>query len=223
MTIGKTRTIIRAEIDTQYEILLQMIEDIADHYQEEECIVRNEIDKVYEEALNYDYETSSSMTQGYGDVLDNHHRLSAEARKILFCSIFSFLESMLYRIINIYKIKRHGERVLTKISNVITREYEKKYDEDIVFNEDSRNMIFSYYRPLRNFFMHGNVDDPLDRRNLLILPDIEHSIKRHDDLNFEITDNVFLFKVLNMVKAYLDSIEEAYNNKTKELWILNHK
>ena len=35
MTIGKTRTIIRAEIDTQYEILSQMIEDIADRYQEE--------------------------------------------------------------------------------------------------------------------------------------------------------------------------------------------
>ena len=33
--IGKARTNIRAEIDTQYEILSQMIEDIADHYQEE--------------------------------------------------------------------------------------------------------------------------------------------------------------------------------------------
>ena len=34
--IRNARTNIRAEIDTQYEILSQMIEDIADHYQEEE-------------------------------------------------------------------------------------------------------------------------------------------------------------------------------------------
>ena len=33
--IRKTRTDIRAEIDSQYEILSQMIEDIADRYQED--------------------------------------------------------------------------------------------------------------------------------------------------------------------------------------------
>jgi hypothetical protein len=222
MIVGRTRSCIGVEIDAQYEILLQMIEDIAGHYQEMECYVKDEVDNIYQEASHYDYETSSSITQGYGDVLDRYHKLSAEARKVMFCAVFSYLESMLYGIINFYNINRHGEREIAKITKVIAREYTKKYHKDIVFNEEAHNMIFTYYRPLRNFFMHGDVDDALDRRNLLILPDIEHSIKRLDGFNFEITDNTFLRNLLTLVYGFLVSVEDAYNHKTRELWKQNY-
>lgn len=38
MMVGKTRSTIGAEIDNQYEILLQMIEDLAVHYHKEEYV-----------------------------------------------------------------------------------------------------------------------------------------------------------------------------------------
>ena len=47
--IGKTRTNVRAEIDTQYEILSQMIEDIANNYQEEELRFEKFVDRMAEE------------------------------------------------------------------------------------------------------------------------------------------------------------------------------
>ena len=53
--IGKTRTNIRAEIDTQYEILSQMIEDIAVHYQEEVHDFEQKVNTIAEEDSRGDY------------------------------------------------------------------------------------------------------------------------------------------------------------------------
>ena len=106
MIIGKTMSNIRWEIEYQYEILSQMISDIADHYHDKAIALEKKVNEIYTEYANSDYETFSNETQGLDDVHDKPYSLCYEARKILFCAIFSYFESMLYGIIEFYKIPR---------------------------------------------------------------------------------------------------------------------
>ena len=46
MIIGKTRSNIGAQIEDQYEILSQMVNDIAGHYDENALVYKKDIDKI---------------------------------------------------------------------------------------------------------------------------------------------------------------------------------
>ena len=70
MIISKTRSNIGWEIENQYEILSHLIDDIAEHYQDEALALEKEVDEIYNKYANSDYETLSNETQGLDEVLD---------------------------------------------------------------------------------------------------------------------------------------------------------
>ena len=118
MIIGKTYSDIGWEIEHQYEILSQLIDDIAEHYHDEALAVEKEVDEIYNKYSDSDYETFSNVTQGLDEVLDKPYSLCYEARKILFCAIFSYFESMLYGIISFYNIPRNGAQRISKLLEI---------------------------------------------------------------------------------------------------------
>ena len=212
--IGKARTNIRAEIDTQYEILSQMIEDIADHYQEEALRFEKYIDRVAEEDSEGDKDIKFSIQRSFDDSLEKQYSLTFEARKIMFCAIFSYFESMLYGLIDYFKIPRGKSNQVGQLIEKIGDEYLSRYSETLSFTNDT--IILSvFYRPLRNLYMHGHIGNPNDIKNL------HSNLEKEDRVDYisgccVIKSNKFLIDALNIVNNFLVEIEEAYCRKEKE-------
>ena len=212
--IGKTRTNIREEIDTQYEILLQMIADIADHYQDEAYRFKEEVYKIAEDNSDGDFNIKSSLLSNYDVPLERRFSLTYEARKILFCSIFSYFESMLYGLIAYFKIPRKKTNQLEQLIDKIAKEYVERYSEPLIFVGD-KNRICDFYRPLRNKYMHGHIGNPSDKVKLRLYIEKEGSINSLSGY-YEIRDNKFLRDSLNRINTFLIGIEEAYCKKEIE-------
>ena len=214
--IGRARTNIRALIEDQYEILSQMISDVAEHYHDEVSALEREVNEIYNKYANSDYETFSNETQGLGDVLDKQYSFCYEARKILFCAIFSYFESMLYGIISYYRIDRGKTNQIGQLIDKITNQYKKWFNEELVLSDDLNKRIRDFYRPLRNYYMHGVVDSETDKANLRTYIDSNSNFIGN---YHEIKDNEFLRCVLSESYSFLIDIEDAYVAKmTEKRW-----
>lgn len=209
--IGKTRTNIRAEIDTQYEILSQMIEDIADHYQEEALRFEKYIDRVAEEDSEGDNDIKFSIQRSFDDSLEKQYSLTFEARKIMFCAIFSYFESMLYGLASYFKIPIGKTNQVGQIIEKIVEMSTEKLDFS-----SNKDIICDFYRPLRNKYMHGHLGSENDKRSLQYYADKDERIGTLSGY-FEITDNAFLWDALNRVNTFLICIEDTYvkNNRRR--------
>lgn len=210
MIIGKTKSNIGWEIENQYEILSQIIGYLAEHYQDEALDLEKEVDKIYNNFSDSDYETFSNEIQGLGEELDKRFAYSYEARKILFCAIFSYFESMLYGIIMYYKIPRGKANQPSQLIKKICEEYDRRSSYHLSISEDIKNTICNKYGLLRNYYMHGLLDRGMDR--LIEYVQSEESIND----GFEIKDNDYLRTALNTIKTFLESIEDAYAMKQRE-------
>ena len=210
--IGKARTNVRAEIDTQYEILLQMIEDVAGHYQEEADGFEERVYKMANDNSNGDRDIKRSILRGFDESIEKQYSLSFEARKILFCAIFSYCESMSYEIISYFKIPRKRANQIEQLIEIIAKEYEKRYTEILSLPND--RIICDFYRPLRNLYMHGQIDSVKDRENLRLFAEQDEWISVFSGC--EIKDNKFLRDSLYKINDFLVFIEEAYCKKERE-------
>lgn len=207
---GRGRTNIRAMIEDQYDILSQMTSDIADHYQEETCSFENDICKVADENSDGDVDIRNSILESFDYQIERQYNLIYEARKILFCSFFSYLETMLYGIIHYYNIDRGEEKQVKQLINKIIASYKDRYGENLVMPENIKRNICDNYRLLRNFYMHGEINSKDRDRLKNNFRDTNLLISSE---NFEIVDNEFLRNVLDDVKIFLICIEDAYAMK----------
>lgn len=214
--IGKARTNIRAEIDTQYEILSQMIEDIADHYQEEALRFEKYIDRVAEEDSEGDNDIKFSIQRSFDDSLEKQYSLTFEARKIMFCAIFSYFESMLYGIIEYYKIPRGKTNQVKQLVDIIKDEYVRKYNEQFPDYGYTETIICEQYRILRNYFMHGKLDKESDNELLRSYVFSVNGLGWYEWDRYEIIDNNFLIGALGRINGFLVRMEEAYNTKSRK-------
>jgi hypothetical protein len=210
--IGKARTNVRAEIDTQHEILLQMIEDIADHYQEKANDFEENVYKIANDNSDGDSDIKYSILRSLDESLEKQISLSSEARKIMFCAIFSYCESMLYEIISYFRIPRKRANQIEQLIDKITKEYETRYIE--VLSLPNERTICDFYRRLRNWYMHGQIDSVKDREFLRFFSEQDKRISIYPEC--AITDNDFLRESLNIINAFLVFIEEVYCKKEKE-------
>lgn len=206
------------EIENQYDILSQMISDIAERYHDEALALEKKVNEIYDEYANSDYETFSNETQGLDEILDKPYSLCFEARKILFCAIFSYFESMLYRINDFYDITKEKRRHIDKLLKVICDEYCNRYSSELIINKENWHIIYYKYRPLRNYYMHGKIYDEMSL--VIAFAQSEEFINNKWCSNYEILSNDFLRDALDTIKGFLVNIEEAYGNKTREHWKL---
>jgi hypothetical protein len=214
--IGKARTNIRAEIDTQYEILSQMIEDIADHYQEEALRFEKYIDRVAEEDSEGDNDIKFSIQRSFDDSLEKQYSLTFEARKIMFCAIFSYFESMLYGLIDYFKIPREGAKYVNQLVEAIKKEYKNRYSEDFPDYGYTEILICTQYRILRNYFMHGKLERDADKELLRSYALSVNGLRCYEWDKYVIESNDFLIVALDRINGSLVRIEDAYCTKERK-------
>ena len=214
--IRKTRTDIRAEIDSQYEILSQMIEDIADRYQEDELRFEKFVDKMAEEDSEGDEDIKRTIQRSFDASLEKQYSLTFEARKILFCTIYSYFESMLHGLIDYYKIPVGGAKYVNQLVEAIKKDYKTRYSECFPDYGFTETIICTQYRILRNYFMHGKLKKDTDKELLRSYAFHVSGLVWYEWDKYEIESNSFLIVALGRINGFLVRIEEAYSNKEKE-------
>ena len=212
--IRKARTDIRAEIDTHYEILSQMIEDIADRYQEEELRFEKFVDRMAEEDSEGDEDIKHTIQRSFDASLEKQYSLTFEARKILFCTIYSYFESMLHGLIDYFKIPVESPKYVNNLVEAIKKEYQNRYSECFPDYGFTETIICTQYRILRNYFMHGKLEKDTDKELLRSYAFSVSELGCYD--KYVIESNSFLVVALGRINGFLVKIEEAYCTKEKE-------
>lgn len=212
---AKGYTNIRAMIETQYGILSQMITDIAYRYQVQLKGTEEETDRLARDNSDGDYDVYHTILNSFNDVEERQSCLMTESRKILFCAIFSYYETMLNEFVLYYKITNNAKQP-SKILESILKAYKIKYGEEITCIEE--NMIYanSFYRLLRNLYMHGFLSEEKDRCTLFNYAEVTNGLKTYGIDTIVITDNAFLFKALDCFKAILVCIDNAFMKQLSE-------
>ena len=212
---AKGYTNIRAMIETQYGILSQMITDIAYRYQAQLKETEEENDRFAQENSDRDYDVYHSILNSLSDVEERSYCLMTESRKILFCAISSYYETMLNEIVLYYKIANNATQP-SQILDSILKAYKIKYGEEITCREENVVYANSIYRLLRNLYMHGSLSKEKDRCTLFNYAGITNGIKTFGIDTIVITDNDFLFKALDCFKTILVCVDDAFTQQLSE-------
>ena len=212
---AKGYTNIRAMIETQYGILSQMITDIAYRYQAQLKETEEENDRFTQENSDRDYDVYHSILNSLSDVEERSYCLMTESRKILFCAISSYYETMLNEIVLYYKIANNAIQP-AQILDSILKAYKIKYGEEITCREENVVYANSIYRLLRNLYMHGSLSKEKDRCTLFNYAGITNGLKTFGIDTIVITDNDFLFKALDCFKSILVCIDDAFMQQLSE-------
>ena len=214
--IGKARTNVRTEIDTQYEIISKMIEDIADRYLEDELRFEECVKRMAEEDSDGDEDIKHTIQRSFDTSLEKQYLLTFEARKILFCTIFSFFESMLHGLIDYYKIPMGKAKYVNELVEAFKKEYNNRYSELFPDYGYTETIICTQYRILRNYFMHGKLEKDSDKEILRSYAVSVSDLGCYEWDKYVIESNSFLIVALDRISGFLVKIEEAYFKKEKE-------
>lgn len=207
---AKGYTNIRAMIKTQYGILSQMIMDIAYRYQTQLKQTEEEADRLARDNSDGDYEVYHTILNSFNDVEEGSYCLMTESRKILFCAIFSYYETMLNEFVLYYKIANNAT-LPSQILDSILKAYKTKYGEEITCIEENVEYANSFYRLLRNLYMHGSLSKEKDRCTLFNYAGVTHGFD-----TIVITDNAFLYKALDCFKTILVCVDDAFTQQLSE-------
>lgn len=210
--ISKGFSTIRAAIETQYGILSQMICDISSHYQKELQKIQNEAQHIAKENSDGDYEIYLSILHSFTDIEDIHIELLKESRKIVFCAIFSYYETMLNEFLRHYKISSNARQV-GQIFDCILQTYKDRFSGyEIHISNEYILYLNQFCRLLRNFYMHGILSNDNDKYALW------GSVEKMDGIEINsntiiIQEDRFLFNTLDIARNILVNINNSFERK----------
>ncbi|KAF5063299.1 hypothetical protein DSECCO2_295880 [anaerobic digester metagenome] len=204
---------VRAEIEFNYNILSQVIDEIPAIYK-----------AAYKDFMRFSVEEDSFVADGdkeiYLSVLRNfegegyrQEYLCEKVGEVFFCSIFSYCESMLKTISQYYDITLK-EKIKDSF-NEIKKTFRLRYLEDLPITESDSQYVNEFSRLLRNYFIHGNLSDyNLRKLESYIFP--EDGIYFYSDSYIRIVNNDFLINALKRIRSFLIDIESAFSAKVAE-------
>ena len=213
--VPKGYNTLRAMIETRYGILSKLICDAEKHYYNPWIDFQNNALKTAKENCNGDSEIYFSILHCFDTEEELLESLVKETRRILFCSIFSYYESMLNEMLLYYGISTKAQQV-KHVFETITKEYKKRYSEELI--ADAR-IAHDFYRLLRNYYMHGNLSSSREHVKLQSFVGVTDGIKLYGNMSIDIIDNSFLLKSLNDLRGILVDIEEGFTLKITEEWM----
>ena len=208
--ISKGFSTMRAAIEIQYGILSQMICDISSHYQKELQKIQNEAQHIAKENSDGDYEIYLSILHSFTDIEDIHIELLKESRKIVFCAIFSYYETMLNEFLRHYKISSNARQV-GQIFDCILQTYKDRFSGyEIHISNEYILYLNQFCRLLRNFYMHGILSN--DKYALW------GSVEKMDGIEINsntiiIQEDRFLFNTLDIARNILVNINNSFERK----------
>lgn len=211
--IAKGCNTIRALIETQYIVILRMIDGIVEYNNEALEVSTNYAREIAKNNSNGDNDVFHSILHNFDEQEDQQVAISRESRKILFCAIFAYYESMLNEILRYYNIITKATQV-SQIIEAIEKEYKKRYSECLTVDTA---IVHDFYRILRNYFMHGTIS-PTDLAKIEMHIGVTYGIKAYGNQAIDITSDDFLSKSLENVKNVLTAIEGAFSRQVSEEW-----
>lgn len=216
MAIGRVRSNHRAEIEDQYSILSQMIEEISYQFQERLKRINQMAREDAGEQSEGEYEIYSSVINSYLYEIDRSESMCLQARQILFCSIYAYYETMLNRIISYYEVPVNSSDIndAKSMATSICEEYKTRTDKVILL--ENEEFVNDYCRLLRNHFMHGVLFKENKRKRLKEFANKFGGIKYDKDSYAEITDYSFLNKTSSYIYKILLDIDDAFSSFTLE-------
>lgn len=207
--ISKGFSTIRAAIETQYGILSQMICDISSHYQKELQKIQNEAQHIAKENSDGDYEIYLSILHSFTDIEDVHIELLKESRKIVFCAIFSYYETMLNEFLRHYKISSNARQV-GQIFDCILQTYKDRFSGyEIHISNEYILYLNQFCRLLRNFYMHGILSNDNDKYALWGSVEKMDGIENNSN-TIIIQEDRFLFNTLDIARNILVNIDNSF-------------
>lgn len=217
MAIGRVRSNHRAEIEDQYSILSQMIEEISFQFKERLEEIEHMAREDADEQSEGEYEIYSSVINSFSHEIERSESMCLQARQILFCSIYAYYETMLNRIISYYEVPVNRTDI-QETKSMVTRicdEYEKRTGK--VIQLEKEEFVNDYCRLLRNHFMHGVLFDENKRLKIKELANKYGGIKYDMDSYAEITDHFFLNKTSSYIYKILLDIDDAFSSNNNAL------
>lgn len=204
MSIAKGRSLVRGMSDDYCLILGRLIGDIRTYAEMAE--------KWDVEAEEYAKENSDGDCDVYWSLRNcNDYKIQFEedtvyiARKILFCAVFTYYETMLHLMLPVAsKAEKIGEMYVA-----IEQDYKEKYGSELQIANKSK--IATFYRPIRNHFIHGNLKCIKEKEKI----DQWSGNPSYKMLKYNkgimIEEDSFLNIALEDVKTSIESIEDAYS------------
>lgn len=210
MAIFRARSNHRAEIEDQYSILSQMIEEISFQFKERLEKIEHMAREDADEQSEGEYEIYSSVINSYSHEIERSESMCLQARQILFCSIYAYYETMLNRIICYHKVNVtcHDLNDAKSMVTRICEEYKTKTEKDIQL--ENEEFVNDYCRLLRNHFMHGLLIKESKRLILKELANKYGGIKYDMDSYAEITDHLFLKRFSSYIYRILLDLDDAF-------------
>lgn len=206
--IGKGRNEVMVLIDSQYEFLSYLITDVAKRYYNDSISFDNMAKKDAEESSGGDVDVYMSIINSYDRESMKLTDFCAEAWKVIFVSIYAYLETVLYKIIDYYGIK-NSKQEFERLIKVIKQHYYETTKKELIISKDEYDNINEVYRPLRVQYVHGKVSSKNTQK---LLYDIVAS-KQIVYSDYCIINHSFLEDALNNVFDFVKSIELAYENE----------
>ena len=189
-----------------------MICDISSHYQKELQKIQNEAQYIAKENSDGDYEIYLSILHSFTDIEGVHIELLKESRKIVFCAIFSYYETMLNEFLRYYKIPSNARQV-GQIFDCILQTYKDRFSGyEIHISNEHILYLNQFCRLLRNFYMHGILSNNNDKHALWSFVEKVDGIKNNSD-TIIIQEDRFLFNTLDIARNVLANIDNSFEKR----------
>lgn len=208
--IAKGRSNVKAMIQDQYEILVEMIRHIDTIYQNNASDFEQKANNYASEAANGDMGVYNSVRQLFVDEEFRNEFKCYEARKMLLCMVFSYYESVINEMVCYYGVntKAHNPSDIIKALYKFYKKQTATQKDNVI---DIVNEPSELARLLRNTYMHGRLAKDKDRKQL-------SELSLNDDrigCVYYIKDLSFVTETLEGIKGNLLKIEELLSSISK--------
>ena len=205
---GKCFTNAMDIIESQYEFLKYLIEDVSERYYNDYRVFDKFAEEEARKMADYDHDIYSSTIRCCEGKLYTQYEYAIEARKILFISIISYLEMGLYNIIEYFKIQRGKATQIKQLIDIIRKNCDTN---DLNISESTKTTIGDFYRLLRNFYVHSCLEEDKDRKSLKEYVDANNMINDRNNIIDGGFLNIALINVHDLLKDIELACEKAKN------------
>lgn len=195
MKLGRIRNSVQVQIENEYAVIKRFIEEANTLFISQRTILEKEAEK--EEAMineidpEIQYSISTSISNYYSPIIEEYDELIYTSRRTLLIAIFTYTESNLKRILELYNIKKKGDKIGNILSSIESEKGKLPSKADTL-----RELIFQDLRKLRNHCAHQGTC----RKGTLSL------IGKSPDLS--ISNNELLVDDIQVLLTFLDASKE---------------
>lgn len=202
MKLGRIRNYVQVQIENEYAVIKRFIEEANTLFISQRTLLEKEAER--EEAMvneidpDIQYSISHSISNYYNPIIEEYDELIYTSRRTLLIAVFTYTESNLKRILELYNIKKKGNKIGDILSSIENKKGKLPSKADPL-----RKLVFQDLRKLRNHCAHQGT---CSKGTLSMIEKIPKLSISNNEL---LVDNIrVLLTFLDASKELLEIIEE---------------